>query len=332
VFFIKYKVKTFKNLYSSTMDYFNECSRNEMISMDTAVINAFFNIRQKTSTCVIEINSIKYLLTEIKNLEIEVENAEGFFKYLNEISSIRKASITFTYKGVDGSYELKKTLRQCQQFPFIDLEQLKENSKLDLSTFKFLNDLENCRAFVSSSEQVCEADLSQNKLRNLTIVPRFFNEKHLRVLNLSGNKLNKMKRKCFRHLTSLQILCLSNCSLKRIKAKQFVNLTNLLYLDLSVNRIKQIEQEAFFDLPILKTLDLSFNKLDSSLFKIFMFQRELELLDLSHNRIDLAASLYVFSGLNALRELDLSFNKFTAEEFHRKRAIFNLNEFVSIKV
>lgn len=101
-----------------------------------------------------------------------------------------------------------------------------------------------------------------------------------RIIDVSKNKINQIKKKAFYGLQgSLQMLNLSSNLLGEIYSHTFADLTQLIILDLSYNHIGALGYKAFSDLPNLSWLFLSGNSLRDLGFPATLPNLEILLLD-----------------------------------------------------
>ncbi|GGD28656.1 COR domain-containing protein [Hyunsoonleella pacifica] len=152
----------------------------------------------------------------------------------------------------------------------------------------------------------------------------------MKYLDLFGNSIQEIPDWLF-GLKSLEHLSLRNNMIKLFPSIVFT-LEKLKYLNLSDNRIQEIDGRQFKNLMFIEKVDLSYNsikrvcseKIDYSKcrslsFKgntleefpcVISFINTLENLNLSENRIN-SLKDDVFTGLENIEELDLSFNELT---------------------
>uniref|UniRef100_T1KM32 G-protein coupled receptors family 1 profile domain-containing protein n=1 Tax=Tetranychus urticae TaxID=32264 RepID=T1KM32_TETUR len=114
--------------------------------------------------------------------------------------------------------------------------------------------------------------------QNLDRIPKIPME--ARILDLSGNRVEKLRRTSFSYLPRLKTLILTS------------------------TEIQTIEKDAFANLPNLSSLFMSGNQLYTINNKIFSNNSNLVLLFLSHNPIQILKN-QSFTGLSSLEELDL---------------------------
>ena len=108
----------------------------------------------------------------------------------------------------------------------------------------------------------------------------FLNLNNLEILDLSGNRISKLKGRCL-NCPNLKVLRLSNNHIKDVHENAFLQLPMLSSLFLNNNAIATIERVYLANNTKLNQLDLSDNYL--RIFKIWMFQnfRYLEILSLT---------------------------------------------------
>ena len=90
-----------------------------------------------------------------------------------------------------------------------------------------------------------EIDLSSNGIDHLGRGHVFYNQSHLRVLDLSHNKFRTLFAGVFRGLKRLEFLIMNNGHLKYIDEHGFDGLEMLKHLDLSSNQISSVYLELF---------------------------------------------------------------------------------------
>lgn len=180
-------------------------------------------------------------------------------------------------------------------------------------------------------------DMSNNRLTFLQN-DCFRKMRHLKLLNLQDNKLEKLSRHMFRgeytpelesvHLSfnsieeidsqtfhdirTLKYIYLDDNLIKKIGKTAFSNLENLEYLSLEGNNIRFLEYEAFQNIPKIRHLDLSFNELTNLNLDAFEQVGALSSLkiDASHNKM---ASLSMNNGsrwlsYSSIKMIDFSYN------------------------
>jgi len=100
---------------------------------------------------------------------------------------------------------------------------------------------------------------------------------------------------------------LSHNRIKKIKKNEFFGLPNLLELDLSHNAIESIDMHSFITILSLQKLNLSYNKITTLGIGIFSGLSHLLELDLSHNSIR-SIHQSVFTSLQHLEKVNFSYN------------------------
>lgn len=132
----------------------------------------------------------------------------------------------------------------------------------------------------------------------------------LEELHLEGNRIQMLQARAFADLPYLRLLNLTGNQLQRIRPRSFLGLetTDLQVLDLSRNGMTSIEANGLVELRQLLNLNLSSNSLHNSLTaNTFLGLRYLRTLDLSNNDIDVIGD-NTFKPLLKLESLDLSLN------------------------
>ncbi|XP_078039605.1 uncharacterized protein LOC144471442 [Augochlora pura] len=110
--------------------------------------------------------------------------------------------------------------------------------------------------------------LGMNSLENNLPKERLQGMEHLRILNLTHNRLKELEE-FPKDLKSLQILDLSFNQIKIVERVTFNNLVSLVELHLYGNFIKAIFSDAFKSLKKLRVLDLSRNYLENLPLNVF---------------------------------------------------------------
>uniref|UniRef100_A0A6C0EAI8 Uncharacterized protein n=1 Tax=viral metagenome TaxID=1070528 RepID=A0A6C0EAI8_9ZZZZ len=130
---------------------------------------------------------------------------------------------------------------------------------------------------------ITELNLKYKKLKEIPPNIKYLTK--LQTLNLSENKLKKIKENTFDNLTNLQQLFLGSNELRIIKENTFDKLTNLHYLDVGNNQLTEIKENAFDRLTDLTHLYLNGNKLKEIKENIFDKLTNLQTLNLNSNKL-----------------------------------------------
>ncbi|KAI3883781.1 hypothetical protein MKW92_042736 [Papaver armeniacum] len=130
--------------------------------------------------------------------------------------------------------------------------------------------------------------VSNNSIEGNVLLPSFFNEMNLSVIDLSSNRLTIVIDQPL-HLyprSRLETLMLRSCNLKGIFPASIICNSNHLYsLDLSDNNLTGAIPSCLFKLKYLESLDLSRNNLTGAInFNLFKLE-SLEDLNLSNNKL-----------------------------------------------
>ncbi|XP_073349123.1 toll-like receptor 5 [Pagrus major] len=154
---------------------------------------------------------------------------------------------------------------------------------------------------------VDQLDLSGNWI--FALQRAVFNHlKVARIIDISKNKINQIKRNAFDGLQGhLRMLNLSSNLLGEIRSETFANLMDLRVLDLSYNHIGVLGDRAFSGLPLLRALYLTGNSLRDMGFPASL--PNLDYLVLADNKL---SSLYNLTNL-AMNSIyvDVSENRLT---------------------
>uniref|UniRef100_A0A3B3HCC4 Toll-like receptor 22 n=1 Tax=Oryzias latipes TaxID=8090 RepID=A0A3B3HCC4_ORYLA len=120
-----------------------------------------------------------------------------------------------------------------------------------------------------------------------------------------NEKLNAVPQDVPKTVTSLD---LSGNKLSRIRRADFSHVPHLIQLDLNRNYILQVDRFSFSNLTSLQKLNLNHNKLDKLDSNVFHGLWSLTELRIAHNKIKVVSSTS-FQSLSSLRFLDISYNK-----------------------
>ncbi|CAM1293446.1 chp (predicted) [Pycnogonum litorale] len=152
-------------------------------------------------------------------------------------------------------------------------------------------------------------DVSHNRISRMPVEALLRSNSSLSYLNLSFNRLRYVARLDFKHLTKLIRLGLDGNNIVEIAADSFANLPNLLSLDLSHNPLDKVTSEAFSGIrDHLEELNIA--NISIRIAPELGMPRLLDL-NVSANRMKVINAT-LFRGLDNLRRLDLSGNKFTS--------------------
>ncbi|XP_050309362.1 protein artichoke [Anthonomus grandis grandis] len=149
-------------------------------------------------------------------------------------------------------------------------------------------------------------DLSGNKIEviskeRLTSLPQ------LRRLYLRYNLLKKIEDGSLKGLDRLETLDLSHNGLVHLGANTFKHQTELRDLNLGNNRIEFVAMECFHYAPYLKRLNLTKNMLNEILPSTLDKNKDLQMVDISYNRLIRLSTTFI--GLKNLRGLDATHNR-----------------------
>lgn len=154
--------------------------------------------------------------------------------------------------------------------------------------------------------KLTESDLTDGQLQKI-FHNKSFNR--LKVLDVSGNRIETLERETFRKTVRLRTLNVARNEIRQLRsdlfedlhdlnelllgqnklvdfekgASVFGNLTQLTTLDLSNNTISNIERSLFYGLENLLQIYMSHNKLYILPYQLFDRMRSIEVVDLSHN-------------------------------------------------
>ncbi|CAH1179642.1 unnamed protein product [Phaedon cochleariae] len=172
---------------------------------------------------------------------------------------------------------------------------------LSLNDHKLSIQPDNFASIDAFSSNLNDLDLSYNNLKSLGYYLNSF--RYLRILNLQGNQLTKVKKLNFRNLNSTEEIYLNNNQIKTIERNTFIGKDSLLRFDLSNNRLHHLVLD---QLTALKYLNLGHNNLTEACLQT-IDSSLLEFLLLNNNNFsDIKPG--IFNNFSNLRTLDLSNN------------------------
>ncbi|XP_048473367.1 toll-like receptor 13 isoform X2 [Rhincodon typus] len=138
---------------------------------------------------------------------------------------------------------------------------------------------------------------------------------HVRVLNVSVNKIRTLHHRGLENLTQLELLRLDKNNLTTIDIEAFWKLSNLQLLNLSCNQLETLKPGIFKFLPNLTNLILKQNKLTSFLGESVFALKRLRVLDISSNSLRNVSSFFkALSSCTGLRTLNAENNNISALE------------------
>ena len=161
------------------------------------------------------------------------------------------------------------------------------------------------RRCIGLSEEFPVDTVMEFNHKNLAEVPIIYSRGTVRVLNLSNNKIARLKKSDWEHYYVLETLYLSRNEILRIESGD-LPIPKLKYLDLSINRLTYIHPKVFEDTPILEYVNLRQNPIKSLEFH----SKSVLFLDLSFCPLELL-SAEAFSGFPRLLSLNISYNNIT---------------------
>ena len=205
-------------------------------------------------------------------------------------------------------------------------------------------------------EQMEELVLARNEIRDAVMVGQAVKViKTIKKLDLSHNKIEKLRDGSFIDIISLEEMTLAHNRLTLMQRDAFHRLPRLKKIDLSNNQIRTFHSEAFSDtplieelilnnnhlskvtdvsfmidsLPILKFLDLSRNLIEDIPYGALRGYPKLQKLYLAENQIN-ELSEEAFQDLPSLKDLDISKNKLTSRSIDG--SVFNLPNLKTLDV
>ena len=167
--------------------------------------------------------------------------------------------------------------------------------------------MKNCRT--SHNSAIC----SKNNLRDVpTDIPS-----KVQGLDLSGNRISRVKVSDFTNLPLLKELELNYNYISQIDKGAFANLNYLKKLNLNRNRLVELGENIFQGLSNLTELRINHNRITAVASIAFKSMTSLKLLDISHNKLQHITKVHsILQHLPHLRELYIENNGFTT--FHSR--------------
>ncbi|XP_068558063.1 carboxypeptidase N subunit 2 [Cebidichthys violaceus] len=174
-----------------------------------------------------------------------------------------------------------------------------------------------------SLKQLETLQMKGNIISDLPPFPFLHN---LRVLDLSQNMLEDVKRETFSSLARLEILRMNYNLISNLTSDMFHNISQLIELHFEGNKLSELPDDIFFVLTKLKVLNLRGNLLTTFSDKVFGFETtNLKELILKGNRLTELSSL---GSLTSLTDLILSSNRLSdlpEDIFRNVTALENLD-------
>lgn len=166
-------------------------------------------------------------------------------------------------------------------------------------------------------------DVSGNRIETLDR-EAFRNSVLLTTLNLARNEIAQIKGDVFKDLHELNELVLSNNKLSDFSAGVdiFSGLKKLTHLDLSNNTLMNIERHMFYGLEGLIEINMSYNRLFILPYQVFEIMHSIEVVDLSHNLLmSFLDNFFIHNG--RLKVLQLHHNRMAKIN---KNSLYGLKE------
>lgn len=166
-------------------------------------------------------------------------------------------------------------------------------------------------------------DVSGNRIQTLER-ETFRKSVHLRTLDLARNEIAQIRGDVFKDLHELNELVLSNNKLSDFSAgvDVFSELKKLTRLDLSNNSLMNIERHMFYGLEGLIEINMSHNKLFILPYQVFEIMHSIEVIDLSHNLLmSFLDNFFIHNG--RLKVLQLHHNRMAKIN---KNSLYGLKE------
>lgn len=236
----------------------------------------------------------------------------------NQISSCRKGDMIISVEVLDFGYNSLNRIPQCLESIallrrlFLDyniIESLEHNNFLHLTTLEQLTLHHNALTYIHKKafhglQNLQILDLSNNLITHLHL-GQFSAMPKLRILNLSSNNIKYLPKGIFSN-TLLEMIDLSNNGFSIVPSISLSEVGfTLRHLSISNNHIDHIDSTTFPDIPFLHYLNLRSNKLTILPDNVFTSLNLLQKLDLSFNPAR-ANFKELFHYAQNLKELDLS--------------------------
>ena len=168
-------------------------------------------------------------------------------------------------------------------------------------------------------------DLSMNKIRKIKNAT-FGSLAKLELLKLDNNEIKQIEIHSFYGMNNLRELALSPNVIEVIPNELFKNMTKMTHLNITRNRLSKLQPYSFGDLPFVQWLDLSHNFLDGLDANLFNELASLRQLYLSFNYFKILANTYFSAGLGSLTHLHLDNNELRTIEAFAFKNLFGLIE------
>uniref|UniRef100_A0A336M1P0 CSON015586 protein n=1 Tax=Culicoides sonorensis TaxID=179676 RepID=A0A336M1P0_CULSO len=150
--------------------------------------------------------------------------------------------------------------------------------------------------------------LNNNQLHTLPLPPSSLMDlPSLRLLDISGNKIERIPRSIFRTTPQLRILNLAENSLQNLDDEVFAGLDKLEKLNIQDNRIVGMHERSTEPLKNLREINMQGNRMELLIDHVFAESTKLEKADFSRNNIvEIAPD--AFRRSKSLKALDVSSN------------------------
>lgn len=156
-----------------------------------------------------------------------------------------------------------------------------------------------------------------------SIVKNGLNYPYLKVLDLSGNQINDLKKGIFDNLVSIEEMDLSRNWIHILEEHLFLKCKSLKFIDLSQNQIENIEKDCFFGTASLKKLFLTVG--DQSGYRLHKLPRIKKMHRTHQNRKNFDWE-NILQNLNGVEELSTNYI------FIKKDALMNHNSLKKLEI
>ncbi|KAK5646779.1 hypothetical protein RI129_005243 [Pyrocoelia pectoralis] len=200
-----------------------------------------------------------------------------------------------------------------------------ENTK-DLQTFNAsYNLLSVFPDSVQGMKHLRIIDLTHNRLQNINSTT-LRSLTALYELRMSQNLVQEIKTDLFNNLPLLKFLYLDNNELEIVESHSINSLPSLIIIKMNKNKLKHIPDFAFHNLPMLQVLELQENQLEGIADSGFSLVTHLLMLNLSYNHLTSLENAGL-KNLRSLEMLDISNNRLsriTNENFEKMEWLVEL--------
>lgn len=241
---------TDQNLSEGTLVLSLKCSDDHSKPDISDQIKTDQYITCERSVDVATVTHVQYADCEMDKLPADMFRRFYSLRSLNySFLSIKSIEET-VFSEINAIKELDLSHNQLELLDWSAFEWLDKLESLNLANNQittFTNQMPN-----QIRKRLNKIDLSENNIRSISDIFSFSHDFSLKVLILSRNVIDSLKRDDFVHLPDLEYLDLSNTYVRQIEMGTFAPLNQLTHLDLSKNGIATLDFDLF--LPAMRHL------------------------------------------------------------------------------